>query len=1222
MRVVFVASLFVVAVAAQAPSQFVDPTSGTRWRGDAAIWRAEHGGFVGSSVGRDLRANSFLALDGATPADFELTAHVRFEGDNNGGVQYRSRELPGGDMAGYQCDLHPQPEYTAMLYDEHGEGIVAQHGQFVRWSDAGKQVVGALASPRRRDLAQWHQLRIVAKGPLCWHEWDGRVVTAFVDERAQAPRQGVLALQLHGGSPASLFVRDLALRAFADATAMDVAVPTPAAVRALLRVEAMAKAQKATAGPATSWIWDDKADADDELFFRRVVTLAAPPESAQLIVACDNHCKVYLNGDKVGEGDAWDRPLRLDVAKKLRAGDNVLAVHGWNDGGPAGLAAQLAWRGGGADGGVGSDASWSVGADDPDGWNAAVAAPAGFAPATALGLIGSEALPWSRSVDAGAFAATTRPDAPQVAVVDTRAMFTVGDAPITRIVDVPKAFGSWVGLGADPKGRIYASAQEGGLYRVTPAKELGELSTIERVPVQLGGAHGMLWHKDALYAVVNGGDSGLYRLTDTNADDVLDRVELLRKFEGAGEHGPHSVLVAPDGVHLLVVAGNHTKLPQLARSRVPTNWAEDRLQPRLDDPHKYWEGISPPGGWVCQCDVDGVEFELITTGFRNPYDAVALPTGEVVVYDADMEWDMGLPWYRPTRLLAMVSGVDYGWRIGSAKWPTDYPEVLPPLVDLGPGSPTGMVAHAGPQPAVLALDWTFGTLYRDGRPWLVGAPFALTDAVVVGDATYVATGGRGLPSTLVRLPFGDAPGIAGAGPRAVWGGRDEWTATEARTPQAILASVPAHAGGNGFMQRLPAVRARVALERLPVPGWRAAALAVDAKAPERSFAGLLALARQGEAADVQPLLDALGRFAFAELSRDEKIAWLRVHALALLRQGPANDAQRALVAERLLPLFPAGDERLDQDLAELLAHVQAPGLVDKAVPMLATMRPTPTPAWAQIGKQTDVYGTQYGGVIDAMAAAMPPIGQLAVADALRTVADGWTQEQRATYFRFLGASRKQKGGSSYDGFIKRMIDAAWTTCAPEEQQAIAAVVQEAKAEPPRFVSTAPKGPGRDWQLADADALLADGLKGADLRSGRNLFHATSCASCHYFAGEGGNHGPDLTSLGNKFSARDVLEAILEPSKVVSDQFSGQVVTKKDGSTLFGHAVKTFHGDDEVYEVMPATADAKLVRLPVAEVVKVERAPQSPMPADLVDQLSAAEVRDLLAYLLSRGQASK
>ncbi|MFO0278819.1 MAG: hypothetical protein ACK533_16250, partial [Planctomycetota bacterium] len=67
---------------------------------------------------------------------------------------------------------------------------------------------------------------------------------------------------------------------------------------------------------------------------------------------------------------------------------------------------------------------------------------------------------------------------------------------------------------------------------------------------------------------------------------------------------------------------------------------------------------------------------------------------------------------------------------------------------------------------------------------------------------------------------------------------------------------------------------------------------------------------------------------------------------------------------------------------------------------------------------------------------------------------------------------------------------------------------------------------------------------------------------------------------------------------------------------------TFHGDVEVYEVMPATADAKLVRVAVAEVSKVERAPQSPMPGDLVDRLSAAELRDLLAYLLSRGQAGK
>jgi hypothetical protein len=98
----------------------------------------------------------------------------------------------------------------------------------------------------------------------------------------------------------------------------------------------------------------------------------------------------------------------------------------------------------------------------------------------------------------------------------------------------------------------------------------------------------------------------------------------------------------------------------------------------------------------------------------------------------------------------------------------------------------------------------------------------------------------------------------------------------------------------------------------------------------------------------------------------------------------------------------------------------------------------------------------------------------------------------------------------------------------------------------------------------------------------------------------------------------VLEAILEPGRAVSEQYAGHLLTKHDGTALFGFAVKSHHGDAEVWEVMPATADAQLVRVPVADVATVERSAQSPMPPDLIDRLSADEVRALLAFLLSRG----
>jgi hypothetical protein len=76
-----------------------------------------------------------------------------------------------------------------------------------------------------------------------------------------------------------------------------------------------------------------------------------------------------------------------------------------------------------------------------------------------------------------------------------------------------------------------------------------------------------------------------------------------------------------------------------------------------------------------------------------------------------------------------------------------------------------------------------------------------------------------------------------------------------------------------------------------------------------------------------------------------------------------------------------------------------------------------------------------------------------------------------------------------------------------------------------------------------------------------------------------------------------------------------VLTKKDGTALFGVVHKTWDGDMEVYEVIPAVADAKAVRIPVEEVAKVAPSPQSPMPAGLLNRLSADEVRDLVAFLI-------
>lgn len=150
---------------------------------------------------------------------------------------------------------------------------------------------------------------------------------------------------------------------------------------------------------------------------------------------------------------------------------------------------------------------------------------------------------------------------------------------VERLYSVPKETeGSWVNLCVDPKGRLIVCDQYGGLFRVTPPA-VGQTGAvkIEPIPVAIGEAQGLLWAFDALYVVVNTGGkyaSGLYRVRDTNNDDMLDTVETLRLLDGKAEHGPHAVLLTPDGKGLYIVCGNNTKLTQFDRTRVPQHWGK------------------------------------------------------------------------------------------------------------------------------------------------------------------------------------------------------------------------------------------------------------------------------------------------------------------------------------------------------------------------------------------------------------------------------------------------------------------------------------------------------------------------------------------------------------------------------------------------------------------------------------------------------------------------
>ena len=233
-------------------------------------------------------------------------------------------------------------------------------------------------------------------------------------------------------------------------------------------------------------------------------------------------------------------------------------------------------------------------------------------------------------------------------------------------------------------------------------------------------------------------------------------------------------MLSPDGNSLYIACGNHTQLPKpLELSRAPRAWNEDQIVTRLWDANGHARGILAPGGYICKVDPDGKTFELVSHGYRNEYDFAFNALGDIITYDSDMEWDAGMPWYRPTRICLATSGSDLGWRSGAGKWPPYYPDSLPALVDIGPGSPTGVTSGRGAkfpakyQNAIFANDWTYGTMYAihltpeggaykaEKEEFLSGRPLPLTDLVIhpKDGAMYFAVGGRGTESAVFRVTY-------------------------------------------------------------------------------------------------------------------------------------------------------------------------------------------------------------------------------------------------------------------------------------------------------------------------------------------------------------------------------------------------------------------------------------------------------------------------------------
>jgi putative heme-binding domain-containing protein len=120
-------------------------------------------------------------------------------------------------------------------------------------------------------------------------------------------------------------------------------------------------------------------------------------------------------------------------------------------------------------------------------------------------------------------------------------------------------------------------------------------------------------------------------------------------------------------------------------------------------------------------------------------------------------------------------------------------------------------------------------------------------------------------------------------------------------------------------------------------------------------------------------------------------------------------------------------------------------------------------------------------------------------------------------------------------------------------------------------------------------------------------------------GLGGNIGPDLTTVGKRFTRGDLITAIVHPSDAVSDQYASTVITKNDGTQVMGRIVTREAGRVSV-NVNPFDPSV-VVGLDEAEIAHEAVSRISPMPARLIDRLNEREMLDLLVFVLAGGDAA-
>jgi putative heme-binding domain-containing protein len=151
--------------------------------------------------------------------------------------------------------------------------------------------------------------------------------------------------------------------------------------------------------------------------------------------------------------------------------------------------------------------------------------------------------------------------------------------------------------------------------------------------------------------------------------------------------------------------------------------------------------------------------------------------------------------------------------------------------------------------------------------------------------------------------------------------------------------------------------------------------------------------------------------------------------------------------------------------------------------------------------------------------------------------------------------------------------------------------------------------GTRWTFAQVADFLASGESAqGNVERGALVFEKAQCVKCHRYGTRGEGIGPDLSNVASRFQRKEILESVIFPSQVISDQFAAKTVVTIDGKTYTGLVGPTGDG------VVVLQANGEKANVAKSEIDMIVPSKKSAMPDGLFNNLTLEEIADLFAYL--------